>query len=421
MDPENSAISTRILAFAYACEPDRGSEPGAGWAWARMLARLGETWVITRRDYESSIEQALASVPERQNLKFVYVELPESLRSWQRGLRGLRVYYLLWQIAALKEARRLRRFMRFDLVWHLTWANAWYGTLAAVAGRPFVYGPVGGCVGTVWRLLPQLGWSGATYEMARELVHGGARYANPLARLSWRRADLILAQNVETRDWFPHRHRGKTRLFPNAVIRPELMRDATPLVRSGPPSAIYTGRLEPWKGMFLCLHVLALLPGWRLVVCGSGNDEQRLQRLAQRLGVEDRVQWLGWLPQEQVLRQMGQADVFLFPSLREEAGAVVAEARAVGLPVVCLARGGPPLLVGPGGTCVAGSGNVRAVAERLADAVRMSMRLRDESGALPEDADALSLDSRTEVLRKLLVETLGFPAPTSRRLPSGQA
>src|SRR3989337_483130 len=156
--PNDPSPDRRILAFAYACEPGRGSEPGAGWAWARMLARLGETWVITRRDYQVSSEHALRSAPEEGNLKFVYVELPERLRSWQRGLRGLRVYYLLWQIAALKEARRLQRSRPFDPVWHLTWANAWYGSLAALAGRPFVYGPVGGCVGTVWRLVPHLGW-----------------------------------------------------------------------------------------------------------------------------------------------------------------------------------------------------------------------------------------------------------------------
>jgi len=160
----DAIIPMRILAFAYACEPERGSEPGAGWAWARMLARLGETWVITRRDYEASIEQALQWVPERANLKFAYVELPENVRSWQRGLRGLRVYYLLWQIAALKEARRLRRSVRFDVVWHLTWANAWYGTLAALAERPFVYGPVGGCVGTVWGIFYP-SWDGAELRM----------------------------------------------------------------------------------------------------------------------------------------------------------------------------------------------------------------------------------------------------------------
>jgi glycosyltransferase involved in cell wall biosynthesis len=371
-----------------------------------MLARIGETWVITRRDYRASIEEALLSVPERQNLKFVYVELPDRFRSWQRDLRGLRIYYLLWQMAALKEARRLHRSVRFDLVWHLTWANAWYGSMAALVGRPFVYGPVGGCVGPVWRLLPQLGWRGAAYEIARGVVHGMARYVNPLARLSWSRADLILAQNAETRNWFPRRHRGKTSLFHNAVIRGELIRTATPPLRTGPPTVIYAGRLEPFKGVFLCLRALALLPGWRLVVCGSGNDEQRMQRLALRLGVSDRVYWLGWLSQEEVLNRMAEADVFLFASMHEEAGAVIAEARAVGLPVVCLNRGGPPLLAGPAGTCVLDSGGAAAVAARLAEAVLVSAEQRRLGEVDASNADSLLLSRRAEALREIVSQAL---------------
>ena len=392
----------RILAFAYACEPARGSEPGAGWAWTRMLAQLGETWVITRRDYQASIEEAVLSVPERQNLKFVYVELPETFRSWQRDLRGLRIYYVLWQFAALKEARRLQRSMRFDLVWHLTWANAWFGSTAALAGRPFVYGPVGGCVAPVWRLVPHFGWRGGAYEIARAAVRGTARYLNPLARLSWSRADLILAQNVETRDWFPRLHRRKTSLFPNAVIRSELMGVANPQVRTGPPTVLYAGRLEPFKGVFLCLRALVLLPGWRLVVCGSGTDERRLRRLAHRLGVADRVDWLGWLSQEDVLHQMAEADVFMFASVHEEAPAVIAEARAVGLPVVCLARGGPPLLAGPADTCVAVSGGADAVAARLANAVLLSAEQRGRGEVDHGSAESLLLDRRAEALRELL-------------------
>jgi glycosyltransferase involved in cell wall biosynthesis len=392
----------RILAFAYACEPERGSEPGAGWAWARMLARLGETWVITRRDYEASIEQALQSIPERRNLKFAYVELPENIRWWQRGLRGLRVYYLLWQIAALKEARRLRRSMRFDVVWHLTWANAWYGTLAALAGRPFVFGPVGGCVGTVWHLLPYLGWRGAPYEIARVAVQGLTRYLNPVARVSWHRADLILAQNQETRDWFPRSCRSKTMLFPNAVIRGELAKGAPGADRVGAPTALFAGRLEPWKGVFLCLYALTLLPGWRLVICGAGNDESRMRRLARRLSVEERVEWLGWLPQEQVVRHMASADVFLFPSLREEAGAVIVEARAVGLSIVCLARGGPPLLAGPTGISVSASGGARSIGGRLADASLTAFERRRTGEVEAADAEDLWLENRAEEIRELL-------------------
>ena len=371
-----------------------------------MLARLGETWVITRRDYRASIEEAVLSLPERQKLKFVYVELPERFRSWQRDVRGLRIYYLLWQIAALKEARRLQRSVRFDLVWHLTWANAWFGSVAALAGRPFIYGPVGGCVGPVWRLLPEFGWRGAAYEIVREVVRGAARYVNPLARLSWSRADLILAQNVETRNWFPRRHREKTSLFHNAVIRSELIRDATPSARTGPPTVIYAGRLEPFKGVFLCLRALALLPNWRLVICGAGNDEQRLRQLALRLGVLDRVDWLGWLPQEEVIRRMGDADVFLSASVHDDAPAAIVEARAVGLPIVCLARGGPPLLAGPAGTRVADSGGAAAVAARLADAVLVSAEQRRRGEFDLDSADSLLLDRRAEALRELLSQAL---------------
>ena len=402
----------RVLAFAYACEPGRGSEPGAGWAWARMLAQIGETWVITRRDYATSIEHALTSTPERENLRFVYVELPERFRGWQRDLRGLRIYYLLWQIVALKEARRLQRTTHFDVVWHLTWATAWYGSLAALAGRPLVYGPVGGCVGTLWRLLPGLGWKGATYEVARVATHGLARYLNPLARQSWRRADLILAQNAETRDWFPRRYRAKVRLFPNAVIREDLLQGVDLPVRSGQSIALFAGRLEPFKGVSLCLHTLTLLPDWRLIICGAGSDESRLRHLADRLGVGEQVVWTGWLSQDELFSRMAEADVFLFPCLHEEAGAVIVEARAAELPVICLDRGGPPLLIGPSGISVADSGGANAIARRLADAALTCLERRRIGQGPSAERETFALSSRAQVLQDLLSDA--FPFLTDR-------
>jgi glycosyltransferase involved in cell wall biosynthesis len=366
-----------------------------------MLARLGETWVITRNDYRPAIERELRSMPERNRLTFIYVDLPDTARAWQRGIRGLRSYYLLWQIAALREARRLQRSLRFDAVWHLTWANAWYGSIASLAGRPFVYGPVGGCVDPAWRLVPHLGLEGAAYEVGRVVGRGTARYLNPLARISWLRADVILAQNPETRDWLPRRHRGKTTLFPNAVIGHDMAVAAAARTRMDTPTAVFAARFEPWKGLFLCLHALRLLPDWRLVVCGAGRDEVRMRHLARGLGVDDRVEWLGWLTHDQVLQRVAKADVFLFPSLREEAGAVIAEARAVGLPIVCLKRGGPPLLAGPEGICVDDSGDVQAVSKRLADAMVRALGRR-RGADMDGKPEPLHLARRADALRHLL-------------------
>jgi glycosyltransferase involved in cell wall biosynthesis len=381
----------RIVAFAYACEPEKGSEPGAGWMWARMLATLGETWVVTRENNRSSIEAALPTIAEADRLHFEYVDLPEWARFWKRGPRGVHAYYLLWQVAALRRARVLDATAGFDLAWHLTFANAWFGSAAALLGKRFVYGPVGGGVKTPLKLFPALGLQGSLQELLRIGARGAARYGNPLARLAWRRADLILVQNPETRDWLPSRHRRKAEVFPNIVLEPS-ERPAAP--RSAENVALFAARLLPWKGTSLALQVIARLPGWRLILVGSGPDADRMRELASRLDVASRIEFLGQVPREQLLGLMREtADVLLFPSTHEDAGWVVAEAGSVGLPVVALDRGGPPLL----GAHVVKPGPVRETVERLAAAL-MSVVSTERHADHNFD-----LDVRSELLRDTFV------------------
>src|SRR4249919_338260 len=122
----------RILALAYACEPGKGSEPGTGWMWSRLLARLGDTTVITRRNNRSAIEPALTHTPEASHLTFEYIDLPQWARFWKRGQRGVRLYYQLWQLAALRRAQQLHRSEPFDLVWHVTISNYWLGSVGGL-------------------------------------------------------------------------------------------------------------------------------------------------------------------------------------------------------------------------------------------------------------------------------------------------
>jgi glycosyltransferase involved in cell wall biosynthesis len=369
-------VSARIVAFAYACEPDEGSEPEAGWVWARMLARLGDTWVVTRANNRVPIERAVAATPERERLHFVFVDIPPWARFWKKGRRGIHLYYLLWQIAALRAARRLHREIGFTLVWHVTFANAWFGSLAPLVGPPFVYGPVGGGVGMPPpRLVRRLGSRALRFELARAAAKGLGRYVNPLARLAWARARLVLVQNPETASWLPRRHRGKVSVFPNPVLDAMLERER---VGGDPPTALFAGRLLAWKGVALAIEAIASTTDWRLVVCGEGRDERQIAELAERLGLDGRVRFLGSQPREEVLRLMrSEADVLLFPSLREEAGWVVVEALACGLPVVCLDRGGPRVLGGDAALAAPLEDDPGLVAASLA-------RLLE--GALPSEA-----------------------------------
>ena len=386
----------RIIVFAYTCGPGRGSEPGAGWIWSRMLARFGDVWVITHEYNRGPIEEALPALPEREHLHFVYVDQTRRLH------RGARVGYLMWQIAALREVRRLASTIEFDLAWHVTYGNAWLGSALPLAGLPFVYGPVGGGVRPPLRLVVSLGLRGLAFEALRTTAQAGGRFLNPLSRVAWRRAELILTQNAETRAWLPRRYRLKARVVHHVVLE-------APVARRGPHpprTALFAARLLPWKGGALALRAIAEAPGWTLVVCGSGSDETRLRRLATQLGIDSRVRFLGNLPREELLRLMtNEAGVLLHPSLREDAGWVVGEAVVRGLPVVCLRRGGPPLVGGASAIAVSAGGSSRSVVSRLARAL-------DEAAERPphDHWERLTFDVTAEEVGRLLGNTLDILA-----------
>lgn len=313
------------------------------------------------------VEDALQRIAEGQRIRVVYVDIPK----WARRMLGeprlslQHLEYMLWQIAALRVARRLHKEQAFDVVWHLTWANVWIGSFACFLGPPLVFGPVGGGVGTPWRLAPVLGFRGAAFDIVRAVTRKLARHLNPLGRFTWERAQLILVQNPETREWLPRRHHAKTVVFPNAVLE-ELPAPTQRQPRHKPPIALFAGRLLPLKGVSLALRTISQLPEWHLLICGTGPDEGRLRRLARELGVDSRIEFLGWRAREELLHLMREeVDVFLFPSLHDEGSWVVAEALAYHLPVVCLDRGGPAVLAGGGVAATTLDATVLALAEAV--------------------------------------------------------
>lgn len=386
----------RILAIAYSCEPGKGSEPGAGWTWVRMLGSFADVHVITRENNRQPIEEALPQTVEADRLTFEYFDLPHPWRRWKRGTRRVRIYYLLWHVALARKLRRSRVAAEADLVWHLTIASVWLGSAAPLLRRPYILGPVGGGPNPPLRLMPGLGGRGVAYEIARLLLRGTSRLCNPLARLSWTRARLILVQNEETKDWLPRSHRRRSIVLQNAVVE-EIGPEAEPRTSRRTYRALYAGRLLAWKGLSLAIRAIERSPDWHLVICGTGSDERRLRRLVRTHNVEDRVSFLGWRPREDVQREMKEADVFLFPSYHDDSPLAVVEALSAGVPVVCLDVGGPPLLAGSAGVSVRPSG-IEATARALSEALYRAIGLRD---AARKRARELKLEERALELERL--------------------
>jgi len=351
----------RVLIGAYACEPGRGSEPAAGWEFVRLAAERHQVWVLTRANNRAPIE-AGRDAAGLAGVRFVYLDLPPLARRLKRMPYGTQVYYLAWQLLAGREAVRLHRAVRFDLVHHVTLAVDWMPAgVLAVAGVPAVWGPVGGATGMPWVLWRWLGGRGLLREVCRAGLTGPMRTA--FGRRAARRADVVVAQNGEVAAAFRRWSRHLV-VEPNVAVEPAAVVPAAGAPAAGPPAgtpaavpagtpgrtALFVGRLIPHKGLRLAIAALAepAAAGWRLRVIGDGPERAGAERLARRLGVRGRVQFAGALPRATVLTALCTADALLAPSMYEGSGFAVAEAVAAGCPVVCTDRGGPALLVSPG-------------------------------------------------------------------------
>jgi glycosyltransferase involved in cell wall biosynthesis len=89
-------------------------------------------------------------------------------------------------------------------------------------------------------------------------------------------------------------------------------------------------------------RVLKVVPDAKLVIAGSGREEDNLSRQVKGLNITNSVFMVGGLTRGKVAQLMAAADVFALPSKVESFGLALLEASAAGVPVVCSNAGGVP-------------------------------------------------------------------------------
>ncbi len=82
-----------------------------------------------------------------------------------------------------------------------------------------------------------------------------------------------------------------------------------------------------------------------LRIGGRGGKYRKLRHLARRFGVADKVTLHGYVPREEVRREMQMANLFILPSRFEAFGVVLIEAMSTGCPVISTYSGGPEFIV----------------------------------------------------------------------------
>jgi len=340
----------KILLVGHSCAPDRGSEPGLTWQFAWHLSQLHEVWVMTSVRSRERIEKQLA-LGANPNLHFLWIDVPKYLKGQRAQTElTLRLRYLFWQRAVLREARREHQRQHFDIVHHLSW-----GTISAPPSLwrlpiPLVWGPVGGAQ-TAPRAYRRYFGNAWREELLRTLrVNLATRM--PGLRRTVRNCALILSTNPETTRALQTAGAPEVRFHPNIGVTEQFMVSAPTKARADQrsPVILWAGRLIPIKGLPLALEAFAQLDAnlqARLRIAGDGPLKGEMQTLAQALGIADRVDFLGEVPWLEMKRQYAEAELFLFTSLRDSSGQVLAEAMASGLPIVTLDHQGVSAIVPP--------------------------------------------------------------------------
>lgn len=312
----------RVLHIAsfYAGDVSRGGVARAADLLARAQARIGADVTllapsIGRRNGQRGCE--------RENREGVRVEFFAPGRGLRRFLP--RSFFKAW----------LERMGDFDIV-HIHGMWSFPGTWGALAARrvgvPYVASPQG-----------MLGEWAMQFRAYKKIPYWYAVERQTVKRAAW----IHFATEEEQRQARRWIGETKSRVIPLgldleefAVLPPRgEFRDPHGIPEGGPLLA-FLGRIHPIKGLDVLLRALVRVrgevPDVMLAIAGPDEDGHgiRLRRLAQDLGVEGRVRWLGTIAEQAKPGFLVDADLFVLPSFSENFGLAAVEAMAVGCPVV---------------------------------------------------------------------------------------
>jgi len=155
-------------------------------------------------------------------------------------------------------------------------------------------------------------------------------------------AIIVTSDNLIKNSLILKRFRYKCQVIPHGIdidrFRPDrdVLEEAEEIKkRYGSPLILFVGRLVYYKGVEYLLKAMSQIKA-RLLIVGDGPLKNRLKRLALRLGVSDKVIWIGQITDREIVAYYYACDVFVLPSsVRAESfGIVQLEAFACRKPVV---------------------------------------------------------------------------------------
>lgn len=340
----------KIIILAFDCNPYKESESLISFNTARYLSKENDVTVITKPAHKRDISDFMYKNKDI-NIKFIFVENQKYAVKFAKARGPFKMVYLKkyankWFESVNAKLRELFMNEKYDVIYRVTPNSFRVVPDLSEFNCTKIIGPVGG-----GQEIP---------ESLRCLCKGKNKVIECIHRKENNKIlksmyfikrindyDYIMCCNDETYDAIRNIYHKDTIKcvtdvgISNNDINTEIKKNNECV------QFLWVGRFMFRKGLDLLMDTIKELKdlNFKLTFVGDGPDFEHIKSLVDQYALNDKVIFTGRVDKSKVNDYYRKSDVFLFPSLRESGGNVLAESLANGLPVIGLNIAGAKTIV----------------------------------------------------------------------------
>lgn len=330
-----------VLINAYSISPSWGSELGMGWNWVINIAKYCNVFVITEEEWKDEILRVVNNLPQKNNIHFYFNPVSQKVRDMCSNQGDWRFYwyYEKWQKRTLSIAKNIIAKYHIDVMHQLNMIGFREpGYLWKIKGIPLVWGPVGGVGSVPTPYLKNTGWKINLFFRLKNLISNLQFRYHPRVREAIKRSAIIAATKPAQEEFLKVYGKEVPLINETGTDSYECNIDKKSLNDNGRFNLLWVGKFDFRKRLDLALKAVAESnnPNIHLTICGSGSKEQvdGCKKLAEELGISDRLTWMGNIQHSLINEIMSASDLFLFTSIDDATSTVILEAISANLPIL---------------------------------------------------------------------------------------
>ncbi|MEE0211137.1 MAG: glycosyltransferase family 4 protein [Negativibacillus sp.] len=365
----------RLLISAYACRPDMGSEPAVGWNWILEYSKLCELVVLTNFTNKPYIEEYLNShKSEFKQVRFIYVKPNLKVELWYKEWERLeRFYYICWQHAAFRIAKKICEKEKFDYVQHITYVSCVMPTYMYKLNVPFIYGPISG-----GEKVPDI--IHYPFGKKEKLIENIRKCSQLIANRSFhlkkccQKAKLIIAVTEESKNMLPIKHQEKTIVLQAIGLNKSEILCKDKCFTNLKVRFLIAGRMVAWKGFKIGIEafIKALENGAEAELTVLGTGDSKMKNMLKSIAgdyLNQGIYFVDSVRYDKMSEFYDEHDILLNCSLRDSGCLVVMEAMGRGLPIICIDTGGPKVNTENGGAIKVKPVHYEELRDRLVESI----------------------------------------------------